>query len=144
MGASERRKGVAFEQRCARWLRRLLPYTDFQRVLDETQQGNRGDVRDAKKKFADLVGQCKWMKKPSPLRALDQAREAAETTSRYPELGVAFVHEINGTDAVLMDPKLFGVLLVLVDDLGQEVGLATEDLIKHELDKEIDYGWTRD
>jgi len=140
MGASERRKGVAFEQRCARWLRRLLPYTDFQRVLDETRVGNKGDVRD-QSLMVPLVGQCKWMKKPSPLRALDQAKEAAATTSEYPELGVAFVHEINGTDAVLMDPKLFAVLMIIADDYGSELGRGFEELIHDELDREPSLDW---
>lgn len=143
MGKSERTKGIAFEQRCARWLRRLLPFTDFQRVLDETQRGNRGDVRDTRK-ILELVGQCKWMKKPSPLRALDQAREAAITSNLYPEFGVAFVHEINGTDAVLMDPRLFGVLLVLADEWAGETGKSLEDAILDELDREMDYGWKGD
>jgi len=141
MGASERRKGIAFEQRCARWLRRLLPYTDFQRVLDETQRGNRGDIRDTTE-VLKLVGQCKWMKRPNPLRALDQAREAATTSNLRPELGVAFVHEINGTDAVLMDPKLFAAMLLLVDELGVHWGNTTEFLILTELQRgDPDLGW---
>jgi hypothetical protein len=106
---------------------------DWKRNLDETQQGNVGDVRD-KSRILDLVIQCKHMKKPSPLRALDEAQEAATTSKLYPEMGVACIQEHNGTKAVIMDPRLFAALLITADDWGQECGRSIEDRILDILD----------
>ncbi len=80
------------------------------------------------------------MKKPSPLRALDQAREAAITSDLPPGMGVAFVHEINGTDAVLVDPKLFAALLLLADSYAESVDRTTEWAILNEIEGD-NLGW---
>lgn len=128
MGKLSQEKGAKFENRIARWLNQLLPSPDFKRILEERRNGNVGDVKDTRKVFS-LIGQGKHMKRPSPLRALDQAREAAITSDVAPFFGVAFIREDRGTNAVVMDPHFFAILIRIVDDYAYECNMTPDDII---------------
>lgn len=140
MGKLSREKGANFERKIARWLQNLFPSMDWRRNLDETQQGNVGDVREKSRKL-DMVVQCKHMKKPSPLRALDEAQQAAITSNLHPEMGIACIQEHRGTAAVVMDPGLFAVLIATVDKYSEVFGLTTGEFLLRAIEEKIDHGW---
>lgn len=72
-GAKSRRRGHDWERAVARELSDL-EYVEAARTLDETREGNVGDVRTN----LPLSIQCKAGQQPSVWKALEEAIEAAE------------------------------------------------------------------
>jgi hypothetical protein len=123
MGKLSRRKGAAFELKVAGWLNDLdlsvpqqklegITYLspDWKRNLTETQLGNRGDVYDLMGIWP-LVIQCKHTKRPNPMGALAEAKEAATTSNGSPHFGVAMIRKHGGEDMVCMTPTLFATFM---------------------------------
>jgi len=132
MGKLSRDKGAAFERRVANWLNAVLGTSesrDWKRELRETQQGNIGDVRDTTESYPFVI-QCKHMKKPSPFKALQEAREGALRSHGRPEDGVAIVRRHGGEDMVCMGVGTFGAL-VRAMEFGYEFGLHVDVLVRN-------------
>ena len=84
MGASQRRKGHAFEREVCAMLRGIHPSVTAKRTLTETREGNQGDVETN----LPLSVQCKVGASPPVYAALAQAVEAAGDSGKLP---VAFL-----------------------------------------------------
>lgn len=126
MGRLSRNKGAAFERLIAKWMNMLgLWCADWRRELRETQQGNIGDVRDYMRAWPLRI-QCKHMKKPSPFKALREAKEAASRGDEPEWFGVAMIRRHGGEDMVCMDPRLFGALIKVFDQYLQYLTLADD------------------
>lgn len=121
MGKSERRKGHDYERRIVRWLKAFIPRVDPERVLDETREGNNGDVRGGLRSWSPggngtssevvpLLIQAKFRKAPSPWKAQTEADEAASSPS---DIAVSFCRRKRDQTLVTMRPDTFGTLLYL-------------------------------
>ena len=111
MGKLSTEKGKAFERRIAKWMRDLgSRFGGFVRELRETRDQNIGDVYDEMDEY-QVVIQCKHMKRPSPFKALKEAKEGAVSRGRHEALGVACIMRDGGEKMVCMDPRLFQLLL---------------------------------
>ena len=112
MGKLSRTKGANFERRLARWFSYLFNDRIF-RQTDETQQGNRGDIRfEIPRGCAQglqLVVQAKHMRQPSIWAALAEAEKACSDDAT--DLAVACVRRHGGEDVVVMRPDVFALLI---------------------------------
>ena len=109
MGKLSRTSGHSFERQIAREMTEVTG-AKWERVLTETRDGNSGDVicTDPRVQWAkddNIVIQCKNMKKPNPLKALEEAQEVSPH-------GVAFIHRkqhqgVKAVDAVVMTKEMF-------------------------------------
>lgn len=125
MGAKSTNKGKAFERLIVRWMRLFLP--EVERNLNETRNGNEGDVLAALRSVAYLpdgsvdtepgpkrytiVVQARHQGSPSPWKAMRDAEEGSSFLSEEDgtPLPIGIARRTGGETVVTMRPEVFSV-----------------------------------
>jgi hypothetical protein len=108
VSASQRRKGHQFEREVARELTECTGIV-HKRVLNETRDGNQGDIRPTKASGFPIVVQCKTGARPDVWGAVREAVDAVDGS----EFAVAAIHRTGrGGERIMALPWDDGVELL--------------------------------